>query len=65
MDIYRLAIDDKLLIEGSVGLFFETWLLSHRSMSECGERCWIMGRLVYSFVTGSIINHSSLRFHCM
>jgi len=49
MDIYGLAIDDNLLIEGSVGLFFETWLLSHRGMSDCGERCWSMGRQVYSF----------------
>jgi len=44
MDIYGVAIDDKLLIEGSVRLFFETWLLSHCSMSECGERYWSMGR---------------------
>jgi len=49
MDICGLAVDDKLLIEGSVGLFFETWLLSHHGMSECGERCWSMGRQVYSF----------------
>lgn len=47
MDIYGLAIDDKLLIEGSVRLFFEIWLLSHCSMSECGESSGVcVGRSV-------------------
>jgi hypothetical protein len=37
MDIYGLAVDEKLLIEASVGLFFETWLLSCHGMNDCGE----------------------------